>query len=240
MITPMRMSSAWIPRHVRSIAIAGLLLGSTLFGVVPARAGTTTRPYYFLARTRWLSEAQMVSSAWQNIPLVSAVHYLKLGLAKGGDTSGYAHAITTLEAFERIPITSETTTQMTDSHRDWSMLNIFFDVGTAQAKILLDDAPSGSLFRQARISYGDEPAGIHNGVNLRLLKDAVVDLRRESSDEGPRAVLFIAAIADLTNLEGASAATIDTSSANLSNPYRQDIDYLNALFETQRLNGPGD
>src|ERR1700689_4385308 len=154
MITAMHMNSAWLLRHVRSSAIAGLLVGSTLFGVAPAQAGTTARPFYSLARTRWLSEAQMVSSAWQNIPLVSAVHYLKLGLAKGGDTSGYAQAIATLEEFERIPITSETTSQMTDSHRDWSMLNTFFGVGTAQAKILLDEAPSGSLFRQARISYG--------------------------------------------------------------------------------------
>ena len=84
-------------RHLRSMAILGLLLGSTLCGVVPAHAGTTVRPFYSLARTRWLSEAQMVSSAWQNIPLVSAIHDLKLGLAKGGDTSGYAQAITTLE-----------------------------------------------------------------------------------------------------------------------------------------------
>jgi hypothetical protein len=172
--------------------------------------------------------------------LVSAVHYLKLGLAKGGDTSGYAQAIATLEEFERIPITSETTTQMTDSHRDWSMLNTFFGVGTAQAKILLDDVPSGSLFRQARISYGDEPAGIHTGINLRLLKAAVIDLRGESSDEGPRAVLYVAAIADLTNLEGASTTSVASSSANLLNPFRQDIDYLNTLFETQRLDGPSD
>jgi hypothetical protein len=240
MISAMRMNSVWTHQRARSIVMLGLLLGSTLFGVAPAHAGTTTRPFYALARTRWLSEAQMVSSAAQNIPLVSAVHYLKLGLAKGGDTSGYAHAIATLEGFERIPITSETTTQMTESHRDWSMLNTFFDVGAVTAKILLDDAPSGSLFRQARISYGDEPAGIHNGVNLRLLKAAVVDLRRESSDEGARASLYVAAIADLTNIEGAGAAGIATSSGNLLNPYRQDIDYLNALFETQRLNGPGD
>jgi hypothetical protein len=239
MITSMRASSDWI-RQVRSVAIAGLLLGSTLFGVVPAQAGMTTRPFYSLARTRWLSEAQMVSSAEQNIPLVSAVHYLKLGLAQGGDTSGYARAITIIEEFERIPITSETTTQMTDSHRDWSMLNAFFGVGTGQARILLDDAPEGSLFRQARVSYGDEPAGIHRGVNLRLLKAAVVDLRRESSDQGSRAILYLAAIADLSNLEGATAATVSTSSGDLLNPYRQDIDYLNTLFETQRLNGPGD
>src|ERR1700689_4786771 len=187
MITPVRMNSASTTRQLRSIAIAGLVLGSIVCGGAPAHAGTTPRPFYSLARTRWLSEAQMVSSAAQNIPLISAVHYLESGLSKGGDTSGYARAIETLKAFEQIPITSETTTQMTDSHRDWSMLNTFFDVGTAQAKILLDDAPSGSHFRQARINYGDEPAGVHNGVNVRLLKDAVADLHRESSDEGRRA-----------------------------------------------------
>jgi hypothetical protein len=182
----------------------------------------------------------MVSSAEQNIPLISAAHYLTLGLAQSGDTRGYAHAITTLEGFERIPITSETTAQMADSHRDWSTLNAFFDVGTEQAKILLHDAPTGSLFRKAGISYGDEPAGIRSGVNPRLLKAAVVDLRQESIDEGPRAILYRAAIADLSNLESASAAAVVESSGHLLNPYRQDIDYLNALFETQRLNGPGD
>lgn len=220
--------------------VLGLLMGSTLVGVAPAHAGTTARPFYSLARTRWLSEAQMVSSAVQNIPLVSAVHDLKLGLAKGGHTSGYAQAIATLEKFESIPITSETAAQMIDSHRDWSMLDTFFDVGAGQAKVLLDDVPSGSLFRQARISYGDEPAGLHNGVNLRLLKAAVVDLRREASDEGSRAVLYVAGIADLSNLQSATAASIATSGGSLLNPYRQDIDYLNALFETQRLDGPGD
>jgi hypothetical protein len=83
-------------------------------------------------------------------------------------------------------------------------------------------------------------AGIHTGINLRLLKAAVIDLRGESSDEGPRAVLYVAAIADLTNLEGASTTSVASSSANLLDPFRQDIDYLNVLFETQRLNGPSD
>jgi hypothetical protein len=240
MITRMTVSSRWFFRRAGPTAIIGLLMGTTLVGIVPAYAGTTARPFYSLARTRWLSEAQMVSSAGQNIPLVSAVHDLTLGLAKGGDTKGYAQAITTLENFESIPITSETTAQMTDSHRDWSTLNAFFDVGTSQAKILLNDAPSGSLFRQARISYGDEPAGLDNGVNRELLKSAATDLRREASDEGPREVLYVAAIADLNNLQSASAATIAASGENLLNSYRQDIDYLNALFETERLTGPGD
>jgi hypothetical protein len=222
------------------MVIAGFLFASTLVGVVPALAGTTARPFYSLARTRWLSEAQMVSSALQNIPLVSAVHDLTLGLAKGGNTSGYAHAIATLRNCESIPITSETTAQMNASHRDWSTLNTFFDVGTSQAKILLNDAPSGSLFRQARISFGDEPAGLHNGVNVKLLRAAVTDLRREARDEGSRAILFVAGITDLTDLESASPPAITTSGASLLNRYRQDIYYLNTLFETERLIGPGD
>jgi hypothetical protein len=222
------------------MVILGLLLGLTVLSIAPAQARTTARPFYSLARERWLSEARMVSSAWQNIPLVSAVHDLKLGLAKGGDTSGYARAIAILDNFEAIPITSETTTQMTDSHRDWSKLNDFFEVGAREAKVLLDEAPSGSLFRQARISYGDEPAGLHRGINVRLLRAAVVDLRREASVQHTHAVLYVAAIADLTNLQSASATTIATSGGNLLDPYRQDIDYLNVLFETERLNGPGD
>jgi hypothetical protein len=235
----MRMRSPWSLGCVRASVILGLLLGSTLVGT-SAQAGTTSRPFYSLARMRWLSEAQMVSSALQNIPLVSAVHDLKIGLAQGGDTSGYARAIATLQDFESIPITSETTAQMNESHRDCATLNAFFDVGTSEASILLKDVPSGSLFRQARISYGDEPAGLHDGVNLRLLKAAVVDLQGETSDEGSRAILYVAAIADLTNLESATATTIAASGDNLLNPYRQDVYYLNTLFETQRLSGPRD
>lgn len=181
----------------------------------------------------------MVSSAWQNIPLVSAVQDLKLGLAKGGDTTGYARAIATITNFESIPITSETTAQMTESHRDWSLLNSFFDVGKSQAITLLNDGPSGLLFRQARISYADEPAGLHDGVNVELLRAAVADLRRETSAQPSRAVLYVAAMSDLNNLQSASAADIAASNVTLFDPYRQDIAYLDVLFQTDRLEGPG-
>src|ERR1700722_18864758 len=105
MITGMGMRSPRFLQPATLIAVFGLLVGTTLIEVAPAHAGTTARPFYALARTRWLSEAQMVSSAEQNVPLVSAVHDLKLGLAKGGNTAGYAQAISTIESFESIPIT---------------------------------------------------------------------------------------------------------------------------------------
>jgi hypothetical protein len=182
----------------------------------------------------------MVSSAWQNIPLVSAVHDLKIGLAKGGDTSGYVRAINTIEAFESIPITSETKDQMLESHRDWSLLNAFFDVGTSEARTLLDDVPAGAFFDRARRYFDNEPAGLHDGVRVSQLRSAVTALRLEASAQSPRAVLYDAAIADINNLQSASAAQIAASNSNLLNPYRQDIDYLNVLFEADQLGGTGE
>jgi hypothetical protein len=224
----------------RALIVLALMASASLCALRPAGAGTTARPFFQLAKVRWLSEAQMVSSALQNIPLVSAVHDLKLGLAKGGDTAGYGRAITTIEAFERIPITSETKEQMLDSHRDWSALNAFFDVGMSEARVLMDDAPAGAFFDRARDYFDQEPPGLHGGVRVYFLKSAVSALRSEAAAQKSRSVLFDAAIADLRNLQSASAAQISASSTSLLNPYRQDIDYLNDLFETERLGGPKD
>jgi hypothetical protein len=225
------------PRPVleKALVAVALIASAAVCAVGTTGAETTARPFYQLAKVRWLSEAQMVSSALQNIPLVSAVHDLKLGLAKGGDTAGYNQAITTIEAFEGIPITSETKVQMLDSHRDWSALNAFFSVGTSEARVLMDDAPAGAFFDRARHYFDQEPAGLHGGVLVGLLKSAVSALRREAGAQSSRAVLYDAAIADLNNLQSASAAQIAASNSNLLNPYRQDVDYLNDLFETERL-----
>ena len=229
------------PRFIpaKGLIVLALMASAPVCAVAPAGAGTAVRPFYQLARVRWLSEAQMVSSALQNIPLVSAVHDLKLGLAKGGDTTGYGRAITTIEAFESIPITSETKKQMLYSHRDWTTLNAFFDVGSSEARVLTDDAPTGAFFDRARDYFGQEPPGLRDGVRDEFLKSAVSALRREAAAQKPRAVLYAAAIADLNNLQSASATHIAASSLSLLNPYRQDIDYLNDLFETERFGGPG-
>lgn len=229
------------PRSIlgKALIVLALMASASVCAVEPTGAGTTARPFYQIAKLRWLSEAQMVSSALQNVPLVSAVHDLKLGLAKGGNTSGYNKAISTIEAFESIPITSETKEQMLDSHRDWSALNAFFDVGTSEARVLMDDAPAGAFFDRAGDYFDQEPPGLHEGVRVDLLKSAVSALRMEAAAQNSRAVVYDAAIADLNNLRSASAAQIAASNSNLLNPYRQDIDYLNDLFETERLEGPG-
>jgi hypothetical protein len=227
------------PILARVLILLALVTSASVCAIAPVGAGTTARPFYQLAKLRWLSEAQMVSSALQNIPLVSAVSDLKRGLAKGGDTAGYERAIATIKAFESIPITSETKEQMLDSHRDWSALNAFFDVGASEARVLMDDAPAGAFFDRARDYFEQEPPGLHGGVRVDLLKSAVSALRMEAAAQNSRAVLYGAAIADLNNLQSASTAQIAASSSNLLNPYRQDIDYLNDLFETERLSGPG-
>jgi hypothetical protein len=223
----------------RALALLVLVASASLSLVAPAGARTTARPFYELARVRWLSEAQMVSSAAQNIPLISAVHDLKLGLAKGGDTTEYLYAINTIEAFESIPITSETKKQMRASHRDWSLLNAFFGVGKREGRVLMDEFPSGEFFDRAQRYFDKEPSGLRGGDRADLLESAVSALRREARAQKPRAILFEAAIADLINLQSASATQIATSESNLLNPYRQDIDYLDTLFETERLGGLG-
>jgi hypothetical protein len=233
----MKLRRPW-PVLGKSLILLALMASASVFVEGPTGAGTTARPFYQLAKIRWLSEAQMVSSALQNIPLVSAAHDLKIGLAKGGDTAGYDHAIATIEAFESIPITSETKEQMLDSHRDWSALNVFFDVSPSEARVLMDDAPAGALFDRARHYFDQEPAGLHSGVRVAALKSAVSALRMEAKSQSSRAVLYDAAIADLNNLQSASTAQIAASNTNLENPYRQDIDYLNDLFEAERLGGP--
>jgi hypothetical protein len=50
-------------------------------------------------------------------------------------------------------------------------------------------------------------------------------------------VLYAAAIYDLKNLEGASTKDIASSGSQLTDPYGQDILYLNVFFRTTQLVG---
>jgi hypothetical protein len=178
----------------------------------------------------------MVSSALQNVPLVAAVDDLQTALdAARGDTRGYATAIATLRQFEGIPITSETKRQMSESRRDWSWLNTFFDITPAQARVLDNVLPSGAEFHDAQHAYEGEPSGIRDGINESLLKMSVTSLTRAAAATPTRSILFAAAIADLESLEGASPQNVAASGAQLTDPFRQDIFFLDVYFQSERL-----
>jgi hypothetical protein len=175
----------------------------------------------------------------QNVPLVAAVADLERGLALGYGTTGYAGAIATIRNFESIPLTSESPAQMKKVENDWSRLNVFFDIGPAQAAVLRDDSPKGAYYDIAQKTYMGEPPRNRSGVNQTLLKFAVTDLTEESQKQPTQAVLYAAATYDLKNLEGASVSDIATSSSSLTNPYGQDILYLNVFFRSSQLVGSG-
>lgn len=215
--------------------MAVLLSAASLVGGSPV-AASATRPYFSQARNLWLSEAEMISSALQNVPLVDAVHELQLGRSiRGADTTGYAAAITTIEEFERIPITSETEAQMTAAHRDVAALNAFFAVTPREVAVLDRDFPAGTSYDAARRAFDREPMGVGEGVTVSALKAVVAELQRASITQPTRSILYTSAIADARSLERATPADVATSERTLTNPYGQDVYYLNVFFRTDRL-----
>jgi hypothetical protein len=225
-----------------SVTVAALCLVSAPVGL-PALAGASgdsNRPYFVPAKILWESEAEVVSGALQNVPLVAAVADLERGLDSGhGDVAGYAGTVATIRNFESIPLTSESPAQMKKARSDWSELNAFFNIGRAQAAVLMDFTPKGAYYDIARRTFMGEPQRNRNGVDINLLKFAVTDLTDETQKQPTRAVLYAAAIYDLKNLEGASARDIAASASSLTNPYGQDILYLNVFFQTTQLVGSG-
>jgi hypothetical protein len=205
----------------------------------PAGASSSVsplRPDFDAAKVRWESAAVTVSGALQNVPLASAVSDLQRGLASGqGNTAGYAKAIATIRDFESIPLTSETPSQQSRAKRDWSSLNTFFQLTSAQVHVLDDSLASGALFVAAKRAYDREPLGKGHGVVVPYLRTALGDLRRAVTAQQGRAVLYQAAIADLRNLATASPSDVATSEKDLTNPTVQDVYFLNAYFETERL-----
>jgi hypothetical protein len=216
------------------VASMALLLVATLCSASSGAAAG--RPYFPAARNLWLSEAEMVSGALQNVPLVAAAHDLQLGLSTpGGNVEGYRQALATIRSFERIPLTSETSAQVRASHRDWSLLNAFFGLTPTEASILDNGFPSGALYNAAQKAWMHEPAGVHDGVNYPLLNSIVTILRQARSAHPQRAIIYKAALVDAQSLEGASASDIAVSDSTLLNTYNQDVYYLNAFFRGSQL-----
>jgi hypothetical protein len=228
-------------RPILSVTLTVVSLGVVVGIGTPAYATSSSkdRPYYDEAKILWESEAEVASGALQNVPLVAAVADLQRGLATGRGTTGYADAVATIRNFESIPLTSESSAQMKKANDDWTQLNVFFDIGHAQAAVLMEDSPKGAYYDIAQKTYSGEPLRNRSGVNYNLLKFAVTDLTDEQKKQPTRAVLYSAAIYDLKNLEGASAQDIASSATSLTNPFGQDILYLNVFFRTTQLVGSG-
>jgi hypothetical protein len=221
------------------VALSLVWIGMVVGADVPAQA-SSNRPYFYEAKILWQSEPEVVSGALQNVPLVAAAADLERGLDSGhGDVTGYASAVAILRNFEAIPLTSETPAQMKQVKRDWSRLDTFFEISPAQAAVLMDGFPKGAYYDIAQKTFMGEPQRNRDGVNSNLLMFAVTDLKNEELKQPTRAVLYVAAIYDLKNLEGASVSDITSSTSSLNNPYGQDILYLNVFFQTQRLTGDG-
>jgi hypothetical protein len=224
------------PYRTQVLATAVALLGVASMMSATSAGAVATRPYFSEARILWLSEAEMISSALQNVPLVAAAHELQLGLSvRGADVSGYSGAIKTIEGFERIPITSETPAQMSASHRDVAALNVFFDVSAHDVAVLNEDLPAGANYVAARRDFEQEPVGVRRGVKVDALKGVVADLERASKTQPSRSILYTSAIVDARNLERATTNDVATSGRTLLNPYGQDVYYLNVFFRTERL-----
>jgi hypothetical protein len=220
-------------RHVVVAILVALSLTTTLS---PAAQAATKRPYFTQARNFWLSEAQMVSSALQNVPLVDAARYLERGLsANGADVSGYAAAIATIKAFERIPITSESRAQVRWSHRDWPLLNTFFELTPNEVSVLDNDVPSGASYDAAQRAWLEEPVGVEHGLKKSPLKTIIVIFRAARSARARRATIYEAALVDAQSLESANARDIALSGRSLTNLYGQDIYYLNVFFRASQL-----
>jgi hypothetical protein len=202
----------------------------------PPAGATTGRPYFTQARNLWLGEAQMVSSALQNVPLVAAANYLERGLSvRGADVSGYATAIATIKSFERIPITSETRAQVRASHSDWAALNTFFQLTAGDVSVLDNDIPSGAPYNAAQRAWLREPEGVERGLNDSSLKTLVAILRAAKAARPQRAIIYQAALVDAQSLESASPRDIALSGRTLINPYGQDVYYLNVFFRASQL-----
>jgi hypothetical protein len=215
-------------------ALVTLSLATTALGT-PAEAAAS-RPYFAQARNLWLIEAQMVSSALQNVPLVAAVNYLERGLSvRRADVSGYAAAISTITSFERIPITSETRAQVRASHRDWSMLNTFFQLTAADVAVLDNDLPSGAQYSAAQRAWLREPTGVERGLNDSSLKTIVATLRAATAARPQRGIIYEAALVDAQSLENASTRDIALSDRTLTSLYGQDVYYLNVFFRASQL-----
>src|ERR1700677_3689486 len=84
----------WKRRLTVSVTVAALCLVSAPVGL-PALAGASgdsNRPYFVPARILWESEAEVVSGALQNVPLVAVVADLERGLDSGhGDVRSEEH-----------------------------------------------------------------------------------------------------------------------------------------------------
>jgi hypothetical protein len=183
-----------------------------------------------------VGETAVVSSADQNTALQLAVADLERGKsADRGNTSGYSAAIAAIRGFERIPITSVTATEAAKAKADIKAVNAFFGLAPRTDKRGCIAAGPGAT--AATGEWVTEPADTSSGVTIAPLRQVTNYLRQgESADRGDKSC-YPAAIADLQNLQTATAADIAASSGRsptggyrVKTLYGDEIAYLNRFF----------
>jgi hypothetical protein len=209
---------------------------ATTSSTVVATTATTSAPPsgagFEAAKAQWASEGLVASSALQNTSLQIAVADLEQGQAADpGNRSGYTRAIAAIEDFERLPITSVTPSQDAEATADVNEVNTFFGLpttGTVPSCGVLSDGA-------AVAAWSSEPPDTTSGILVAPLQRAVSDLR-SGAGSNP---CTPAAIADLENLESATAADIAASAGETTGGtpslFGAGIAFLNDFFQSPVL-----
>jgi hypothetical protein len=136
-----------------------------------------------------------------------------------------------IQDFERLPITSVTPAQGAEETADINKVNAFFDLPTTGLvpPCGIASAPG------AAAAWTSEPPNTTEGILVGPLQRAVSVLAKDASTDP----CIPAAIADLENLESATAADVAASAGETtggkSNLFGADIAYLNDFFQSQVL-----
>jgi hypothetical protein len=149
-----------------------------------------------------------------------------------GNRSQYPSVVAAIENFERLPITDVTPAQDAEGNSDIALVNRFFDL-SQMVSCGFDDSAST---KDAAIAWFTEPDNTTSGITLGPVKTAVSDLEAAETNDPSMTACYPAAVADLDDLETATAAAIAASGApggnHANTTFGAEIGYLNDFFAT--------
>ena len=208
---------------------------STTTKLAPAPyADAAENPGFEAARIQWEGAGLGGGSVYQNFAIPIAIHDLEVGESSDADaTSGYASAIANLNVILSMPDAMVTHTMSAEGSAASAALDGFFHLTQSPYEPSGGVSCSNSADKAAADAWTQEPHTNTAGVTVSPLKQAIADLQtvEECSPD------YLAAIADLEDLEGVSAAGIEKSGANPNYGVGSsetiagyEISYLNYLF----------